>query len=108
MTWTILTLRDSGEDLLLAHMQQPQKGYQKGEKGTGDLLYNDQVILNENKARRKMLSWRELTIKSHDMFLQSWIAYCSKMYKIFDIKFNMEAMKNYYLELRVGEKTLER
>ena len=34
-----------------------QKGYRNGFKGTGELLYIDQSILNESKAKRKKISY---------------------------------------------------
>ena len=52
-------------------------------RGTRELLYIDQHILNENKTRRKNLpmAWID-NKKAYDMVPQSWIINCLKMYKI--------------------------
>ena len=62
-----------------------QKGCHKGCRGTGELLYIDQHILNESKTRRINLTmvWIE-NKKAHDVVPQSWIINCLKMYKILD------------------------
>ena len=62
-----------------------QKGFRKGSRDTGELLYIDQHILNESKTRRKSLpmAWIDYR-KAYTMVLQSWIIDCIKMYKISD------------------------
>ena len=54
-----------------------QKGCGKGSRGTAELLYIDQQILNESKTRRK-----NLAIAWIDMVPQSRIINCLKIYKI--------------------------
>ena len=86
-----------------------QKGCNKGTRGTGELLYIDQHILNENKRKRKNLgvAWIDYT-KACDMVPQSWVIDCLKMYKISDevTKFIEETMKNLRVELTAGRKCL--
>ena len=62
-----------------------QKGCRKGSRHTGELLYIDQLILNESKTRQKNLAmkWVEYK-KGYDIVSQSWIINCHKMYKISD------------------------
>ena len=64
-----------------------QKGCCKRNRGTEELLYIDQHILNESKTRRKNLAMALIHYKkkkAHDMVPQSWILHCVKMYKIPD------------------------
>ena len=50
-----------------------QKGYRKGPRGAGYLLYIDQLILNESKIRWKNLSMAWIDYKkTHGMVQQSW------------------------------------
>ena len=60
-----------------------QKGCSKGSRGTPELLYIDQHVLNKSKIRRKNLAtaWIDYK-KAYDMVPQSWILHCFKMYKI--------------------------
>ena len=60
-----------------------QRRCHKGSRGTAELLYMDQYILNESKTRRKYLAmvWIDYK-KAYDMVPQSWILDCHKMYKI--------------------------
>ena len=60
-----------------------QKVSRKGSRGTAELLYIDQHILNESKNRRKYLAmaWID-NKKAYDIVPQSWIINCHKMYKI--------------------------
>ena len=59
------------------------KGCCKGSRGTAELLYIDQHILNESKTRRKNLAMAWVNYKkAYDMVPQSWIIHCLKMYKI--------------------------
>ena len=60
-----------------------QKGCCKGSRGTAELLFIDQHILNESKTRRKNLAIALIdNKKAYDMVPQSWILHCLKMYKI--------------------------
>ena len=60
-----------------------QKRCRKGSRGTAELLYIDQHILNESKTRRKNLAmtWTDYK-KAYNIVPQSWIIHCLKMYKI--------------------------
>ena len=86
-----------------------QKGCRKGSRGTAELLYTDQHILNESKTRRKnlALSWIDFK-KTYDMVPQSWIINCFKMYKIPDevINFIEKTMKTCKVELTAGGRSL--
>ena len=52
--WKIL-IKEEIHNLLISHELFPeeQKGCHKGARGTGDLLYIDQLIPKESKTRRK-------------------------------------------------------
>ena len=58
-----------------------QKGWCKESRGTRELLYIDQHILNESKTRRKNLAmdWIDYK-KAYNMVKQLWIINCFKMY----------------------------
>ena len=60
MMWKILIalIREEIYYLLTSHglFLEEQKGYHKGSRGTGELLYIDQHILNESKTRWKNLA----------------------------------------------------
>ena len=75
-----------------------QKGCHKCSRGTAELLYIDQHILNESNTRRKNLAidWIDYK-KAYDMVPQSWIINCLKMYKISDevINFIEKIMKTW-------------
>ena len=60
-----------------------QKGCRKGSRGTADLLYIDQHILNESKTRRENLAmaWIDYE-KAYDMVPQRWIINYLKMCKM--------------------------
>ena len=59
-----------------------QKGGCKGTRGTADLLYIDQHILNETKTRQKNLAMALIDYKkAYDMVPQSWIMKCLKCTK---------------------------
>ena len=82
-----------------------QKGCHKGSRGTAELLYIDQHILNESKTRLKNLAMAWIDYKkAYDIVPQSWIINCLKMYKISHevIYFIEETMKNLRLELTAG------
>ena len=85
-----------------------QKGCCKGSRGTGDLLYIDQHVLNESKTRWKNLAiaWIDYK-KANDMVPQSWIIKCLKMYKISEvINFIKKTMKTWKVELTARGKSL--
>ena len=86
-----------------------RKGCRKGSRGTGELLYIDQHILNESKTRRKNLhmAWIDYK-KAYDMVPQSWIINWLKMYKISDeiINFIEKTMKTWKVELIAGGRSL--
>ena len=78
-------------------------------RGTGDLLYIDQHILQENKMRRKniAITWIDYK-KAYGMLPQTWIIESLKMYKISNkgINFIMEAMTNWKMKSTAGGKSL--
>ena len=86
-----------------------QKGFRKGSRGTAELLYIDQHILNESKNRRKnlVMAWIDHK-KAYDMVPQSWIINCLKIYKTSHetINFIEKAIKNWRVELIAGGKIL--
>ena len=86
MTWKILTahIREKIYDSLTSGGLFPgeQKGCHKGSRGTAELLYIDQHILNESKTRRQNLAMAWIDYKKAYMVPQSWIIHCLKMYKI--------------------------
>ena len=87
MMWKILTaqIRDKIYYSLTSRGLFPdeQKRCRKRSRGTAELLYIDQHILNESKIRRKNLAMAWIDYKkAYDMVPQSWIIHCLKMYKI--------------------------
>ena len=77
----------------------------KRSRGTAELLYIDQHILNESNTRRKKLAMAWIDYKKiYDMVLQSWKINSVKMYKISDkvINFIEETMKTWWVELPAG------
>ena len=109
MMWKILTaqIREEIYYSLTSHRLFPeeQKGCRRGSRGTGELLYIDQHILNESKIRRKNLAmaWID-NKKAYDMVPQSQIINCLKMYKISHevINFIEKTMKTWKVELTAG------
>ena len=86
-----------------------QKGCRKGSRGTAELLFIDQHILNESKTRRKNLAMAWIDYKkAYDMLPQSWILHCLKMYKISHevINFIEQTMKIWRVELTAGGKSI--
>ena len=79
-----------------------QKGCSKESRGTGELLYLDQHILNKSKTRCQNLpmAWIDYK-KSYDIVPQSWIINCLKTYKISDkvISFIEKTMKEWSWQL---------
>ena len=97
---------NKGKDLLLA--DEP-KGCRKRSRGTPELLYIDQHILNESKTRRKNLAMAWIDYKkAYDMVPQSWIIHCLKMYKISHevINFIEKTMQTWRVELTAGGRSL--
>ena len=87
-----------------------QKGCRKGSRGTAELLYIDQHILNESKTRRKNLAmaWID-NKKAYDMVPQIWIIHCLKMYKISHevINFIEKTIQIWRMELTAGRSLAE-
>ena len=86
-----------------------QKGYHKGCRGTAELLYIDQHILNESKTRWKNLAMASIDYKkAYDMLPQSWILHCHKMYKISHevINFIEQTMKTWRVDLTAGRRSI--
>ena len=82
-----------------------QKGCCKRTRGTAELLYTDQHILNEKKTRRKDLAMAWIDYKkAYDTVQHSGIINCLKMYKISHevITFIEETMKIRRVELTAG------
>ena len=112
MMWKIFTakIRKAIYYSLISHGLFPdeRKGCRKGSRGTAELLYIDQNILNESKNWRKNLvfAWIEYK-KAYDMVPQSWIINCLQMYKISyeTINFIEKTMKNWRVELIAGRKS---
>ena len=76
-----------------------QKGLHKGSRGTTELIYIDQHILNESKTRRKNLAmfWIDYK-KAYDMVPHSWIINCLKISDEV-INFIEKSMKTWRVEL---------
>ena len=113
MMWKILTaqIREKIYYSLTSRGLFPdeKKGCRKGCRGTAELLYIDQHILNESKNRRKNLPVGWIDNKNaYYMVPQSWIINCHKMYKISHeiINFIEKTMKNWRVELTAGGKSL--
>ena len=89
MMWKILTAQIKKEIYYsltsLELFPEEQKGCRKGSRGTAELLYIDQTILNQSKTRRKNLAMAWIDYKkAYDIVPQSWIINCLKMYRISD------------------------
>ena len=113
MTWKILTaqIREKIYFLLTSRglFLDELKGYRKGSRGTAELLYIDQHILNESKTRRKNLAMAWIDYKnSYNMVPQSWIIHCLKMHKISHevINFIEKTMQTWRVELTAGGRSL--
>ena len=98
-------IKDNLETCSNEDNDEEQKGCRKGSRGTAELLYIDQHILNESKTRRKHLAmaWID-NKKAYDMVPQSWTLLYIKMYKILQevIKFIEQTMKTRRVELTAG------
>ena len=113
MKWKILTaqIREKIYNSLTSRGLFPdeQKGCRKGSRGTVELLYIDQHILNESKTRRKNLAMAWIDYKkTYDMVPQSWIIHCLKMYKISHEVINLikKTMQTWRVELTAGGRSL--
>ena len=113
MTWKILTAQ-IWEKIYYSQTSRglfpdEPKACRKGSRGTAELLYIDQHILDENKTRRKNLAMAWIDYKkAYDMVPQSWIIHCIKMYKISQevINFIENTMQTWRVELTAGGKSL--
>ena len=86
-----------------------QKGCHKWSRGTAELLYIDQHILNESKIRRKNLAMAWIDYKkAYDTVPQSWVIHCLKMYKISHevINFIEKTMQTWRVDLTAGGRSL--
>ena len=86
-----------------------QKECRKGSRGTAELLYMDQHILNESKTRRKNLAMARIDYKkAYDMLPQSWILHCLKIYKISHDVINLieQTIKTWRVELTAGGRSI--
>ena len=86
MRWKILTaqIREEIYDSLTIRglFPEEQKGCCKGSRGTAELLYIDQHILNESKTRRKNLAMAWIDYKkAYNMVRQTWIINCLRCTK---------------------------
>ena len=112
MRWKILTvqIRKIYFSLISRRvLSDEQKECRKRTRGTGELLYIEQLILNETKTRRKNLAMAWIDYKkAYDMVPQNWILHCLKMYKIPDvvIKFIEKTMETWIVELTAGGKNI--
>ena len=75
---------NKGGDLLLVYYWVTE-GVVQVDRGTGELLYIDQHVLNESQMRRKNLAiaWTDFR-KAYDMVPQNWIIDSLKLNKISD------------------------
>ena len=113
MMWKILAaqIRNKIYDSLTSRGLFPdeQKGCCKGSRGTAELLYIDQHILNESKTRRKNLAMAWIDYKkAYNMVTHIWIINSLKMYKISHgvINFIDKTMKTWRVELTAGGRSL--
>ena len=113
MMWKILTAQKREEIYYSLTNRRlfpdEQKGCCKESRGTAELLYIDQHIINESKNRRKNLAMAWIDHKkAYDMAQQSWIINCLKIYKISrNHKLpRKKNMKNLRVELTTGGKSL--
>ena len=111
--WKILTaqVREGIYNSLTSYglFPEEQKGCRKGSKGTAELLYMDQRILNKSKTRRKNLAMAWIDYKkAYDMVPQSWMINYLKMYKISHevINFIKKTIKTWRVELTAGGRSL--
>ena len=82
MMWNIQTAKIREVIYYSLTSQGLYPGEQEGSRGTVELLYIDQHILNERKTRWKNLAMARIDYKkSYDMVTQRWIINCLKMYK---------------------------
>ena len=109
MMWKILTaqIRENNYYSLTSRRLFPdeQKRCCKGSRGTAELLFIDQQILNESTTRRKniAMAWID-NKKAYDMLTQRWILHSLKLYTISHevINFIEQAMNTWRVELTAG------
>ena len=111
--WKILTaqIREEIYYSLTSHGLFPdeQKGCCKGSRGTSELLYIDQLILDESKTKQKNLAMAWIDYKkAYDMVPHSWIINSLKMYKTSAevINFIDKTMKTWRVDLTAGGRRL--
>ena len=113
MMWKILTAQ-LGEKIYSSLTNRglfpdEQKGCRKVSRGSAELLYVYQHILNESKTRRKNLAkaWID-NKKTYDMVPQSRIINCLNIYKISHavINFIEKTTKTWRVELAAGGRSL--
>ena len=96
MMWKILTAQIREDICMSRTFLEEQKVCDKETRGACDLMYTDQHILKESKARLKneALTWIDYK-KANDILPQFWIVDCRKVYKICDkvIEFITEDIK---------------
>ena len=83
MMWNILKaqIRKEINYSLISHgiFSDELKGFRKRTRGTKELLYIDQNVLNENKMRRKNLAMAWIDYKmAYDMVPQKWVLHCTR------------------------------
>ena len=113
MMWKILMaqIREQIYDLLISHKIFPnrQKGYHKRTRGTEELLYIDQHILNKSKTR-----WKNSVMaliedkKAYNMVPQCWVLHCLKMFKTPNqiVQFIKKTMQTWRVELTAWRQSL--
>ena len=82
-----------------------QKGCHKRTRGTEELQYIDQYILNETKTRPKNLAMALINYKkAYNMVPQSWILHCLKnVWKPYEVvQFIKKTTKTWRVELTAG------
>ena len=87
-----------------------QKGCHKRTRGTEEVLYKDQYILNKSKTRWKNLAMAWIKHKKLMIWSpQSWIQHCLKMYKISDqiVQFIKKTIQTWRVELTEGQSLAE-
>ena len=114
MTWKILIVKIRKEIYYSLTSRglfpDEQKGCRKESRGTAELLYIDQHILNESRTRRRNLAMAWIDFKkSYDMVPHSWIINYFKMYKISDevINFIDKTMRTWRVKLTAGGRRLD-
>ena len=118
MMWKILTaqIREKIYYSLTSRglLHDEQRGCREGSRGTAELLYIDQHLLNESKTRRKNLAMAWIDYKMAYDMVPLKMAYdmvplnCLKMYKISHevINFIEQTMKTWRVDLTAGGRSI--